>query len=96
MINEKGMYLDYTVAHEDSVWKIRCEPGVTDVLEEIPDTSGFLVWFDAVNFWFDRPDVSANGPWPHEYHLVFIGPMNQMNVDGNQAISWVSDGSWPV
>ncbi|KAF2227131.1 hypothetical protein BDZ85DRAFT_279023 [Elsinoe ampelina] len=49
-INNKGMCLDYAVAHEDFVWDVRAEPGVVGTFEEVLGTKDLIVSFDAVNF----------------------------------------------
>lgn len=67
MINEKGMCLDYAVAHEDFVWEVRSEPGVVGAFEKVLKTEDLIVSFDAVNFGFpNRKDLPANKPWPHQ------------------------------
>ncbi|KAI9661855.1 MAG: hypothetical protein M1821_009094 [Bathelium mastoideum] len=66
-INEKGMCLDYAVAHEDFVWEVRAEPGVVGTFERVFDTQDLIVSFDAINFGFpNRTDIAPNKPWPHQ------------------------------
>ncbi|TKX19833.1 hypothetical protein C1H76_8031 [Elsinoe australis] len=66
-INNKGMCLDYAVAHEDFVWDVRAEPGVVGVFEEVLGTEDLIVSFDAVNFGLSgRKDLPPNKPWPHQ------------------------------
>lgn len=66
-INNKGMCLDYAVAHEDFVWDIRSEPGVVGAFEQWLKTEDLIVSFDAVNFGLTgRKDLAPNTPWPHQ------------------------------
>ena len=66
-INNKGMCLDYAVAHEDFVWEVRAEPGVVGAFEKILGTKDLIVSFDAVNFGLaGRKDLEPNVPWPHQ------------------------------
>ncbi|TKX19248.1 hypothetical protein C1H76_8626 [Elsinoe australis] len=66
VINEKGMVLNYAVSHEDWAWKIRSEPGVVDAFAKVYQTEDLIVSFDAINFQFNRTDLPANKPWPHQ------------------------------
>ncbi|KAF4551084.1 Hypothetical protein D9617_14g075400 [Elsinoe fawcettii] len=66
IISEKGMVLNYAVSHEDWAWKIRSEPGVVDAFAKVYQTEDLLVSFDAINFQFNRSDLPANKPWPHQ------------------------------
>lgn len=66
-INNKGMCLDYAVAHEDFVWEVRAEPGVVGTFEKVLGTKDLIVSFDAVNFGLaGRKDLEPNVPWPHQ------------------------------
>ncbi|KAI4735403.1 hypothetical protein E4T50_14086 [Aureobasidium sp. EXF-12298] len=66
-INNKGMCLDYAIAHEDFVWDIRSEPGVVGAFEQWLKTEDLIVSFDAVNFGLTgRKDLAPNSPWPHQ------------------------------
>ncbi|KAI4851181.1 hypothetical protein E4T45_05185 [Aureobasidium sp. EXF-8846] len=66
-INNKGMCLDYAIAHEDFVWDVRSEPGVVGAFEQWLKTEDLIVSFDAVNFGLTgRKDLSPNTPWPHQ------------------------------
>ncbi|KAH9842200.1 Phytanoyl-CoA dioxygenase [Teratosphaeria destructans] len=67
VINEKGMCMSYSVAHEDFVWRVRSEPGVIDAFATVYDDQDLIVSFDAVNFGFgNRKDLPPNKPWPHQ------------------------------
>ncbi|KAL4748569.1 hypothetical protein BDW72DRAFT_195692 [Aspergillus terricola var. indicus] len=66
-INEKGMCMHYSVAHEKFVWDVRSEPGVVEAFEKVYNDKDLIVSFDAVNFGFpNRTDLPPNKPWPHQ------------------------------
>lgn len=54
VINEKGMCLQYAVAHERFTWDVRSEPGVIEAFEKVYDDKDLIVSFDAVNFGFPK------------------------------------------
>jgi hypothetical protein len=67
IINEKGMCMNYGLAHEKFMWDIRTEAGVREVFEKVYGTEDLLVSFDAANFTFpNRTDIPSNKPWPHQ------------------------------
>ncbi|KAN0122959.1 hypothetical protein V8E51_001285 [Hyaloscypha variabilis] len=67
IINEKGMCMNYGLAHEKFMWDIRTEAGVREVFEKVYGTEDLLVSFDAANFTFpNRTDIPPNKPWPHQ------------------------------
>ncbi|KAJ6015937.1 hypothetical protein N7540_010528 [Penicillium herquei] len=67
VINEKGMCLNYGLAHEDFVWGVRSEPGVVGAFEKVYNDEDLIVSFDASNFQFpNRTDLPPNKPWPHQ------------------------------
>jgi hypothetical protein len=67
VINEKGMCLHYAVSHENFAWKVRTEPKVVSVFQEIYEDKDLIVSFDAINFGFpNRTDLPPNKPWPHQ------------------------------
>ncbi|CBF78811.1 uncharacterized protein ANIA_07227 [Aspergillus nidulans FGSC A4] len=67
LINEKGMCMHYSVAHEKFVWDVRSEPGVVEAFEKVYNNKDLIVSFDAVNFGFpNRTDLPPNKPWPHQ------------------------------
>lgn len=59
--------MNYGVAHEDFVWKVRAERGVVEAFETVYNDKDLIVSFDAVNFGFpNRTDLPKNKPWPHQ------------------------------
>ncbi|ORY32186.1 hypothetical protein BCR39DRAFT_504505 [Naematelia encephala] len=66
-----GLYNQYCCAHEDWVWRVRCEPAVLECFKELWGTDELLVSFDAVNVTFPygehgRTDEAWVDPWPHQ------------------------------
>lgn len=68
---EKGLYNRYSVNHEDFVWKIRTQPGILKVFEQVWGTDDLIASFDGMNVSlpinerFGRTDIAPTKPWPH-------------------------------
>ncbi|KIR55925.1 hypothetical protein I315_01807 [Cryptococcus gattii Ru294] len=66
-----GLYNRYSVNHEAFVWKIRTDPGIRKIFEQIWDTDDLIVSFDGMNASLPindqtgRTDIKATAPWPH-------------------------------
>ncbi|KAK1070466.1 hypothetical protein LTR12_008729 [Friedmanniomyces endolithicus] len=66
-----GLYNRYSVNHEAFVWKIRTEPGIIKVFEQIWGTEDLITSFDGLNVSLPvnpktgRTDISETAPWPH-------------------------------
>lgn len=71
IINEKGMCLHYGLPHENFVWGVRSEPGVTGAFEKIYDDEDLIVSFDAINFQFPKYDLM-------EFHVQLSSFFNNL------------------
>ncbi|OXH42290.1 hypothetical protein J008_00054 [Cryptococcus neoformans] len=66
-----GLYNRYSVNHEAFVWKIRTDPGIRKIFEEIWETDDLIVSFDGMNASLPindqtgRTDIKPTAPWPH-------------------------------
>ncbi|WWC91493.1 uncharacterized protein L201_006439 [Kwoniella dendrophila CBS 6074] len=66
-----GLYNRYSVNHEDFVWKIRTEPAIIKIFEQIWGTQDLIASFDGMNASLPindksgRTDIKATSPWPH-------------------------------
>ncbi|KAK4579943.1 hypothetical protein LTR86_000144 [Recurvomyces mirabilis] len=66
-----GLYNRYGVNHESFVWKIRTEPGVLKVFEQVWGTDDLIASFDGLNITLPvnaktgRTDIEKTSPWPH-------------------------------
>ncbi|WVR06641.1 hypothetical protein IAU60_003673 [Kwoniella sp. DSM 27419] len=66
--NRGGLFNRHGVAHEQWVWDIRAEEGVTDAFAKIWGTDELLVSFDGVNVSLPFTDEDMGdraAPWPH-------------------------------
>lgn len=69
--HEKGLYNRYSVNHEAFVWKIRTEPGILKVFEQVWGTDDLIASFDGMNISLPvnpetgRVDVEETKPWEH-------------------------------
>ncbi|WVQ82428.1 hypothetical protein IAT38_004556 [Cryptococcus sp. DSM 104549] len=66
-----GLYNRYSVNHEAFVWKIRTEPAIVKLFEQIWGTDDLIASFDGMNASLPinsetgRTDISTTSPWPH-------------------------------
>ncbi|BEJ15636.1 hypothetical protein CspHIS471_0502410 [Cutaneotrichosporon sp. HIS471] len=66
-----GLYNRYAVNHEDFVWRIRIQPGILNVFNQIWGTDDLITSFDGMNTSIPinptsgRTDISPTPAWPH-------------------------------
>ncbi|BEI92616.1 uncharacterized protein CcaverHIS019_0502440 [Cutaneotrichosporon cavernicola] len=66
-----GLYNRYAVNHEAFVWRIRTQPGILDVFNQIWGTDDLIASFDGMNTSIPinaisgRTDISQTPAWPH-------------------------------
>ncbi|WWC71807.1 uncharacterized protein I206_105766 [Kwoniella pini CBS 10737] len=66
-----GLYNRYSVNHEDFVWKIRTQPAIIKIFEQIWGTKDLIASFDGMNASLPinektgRTDIEPTLPWPH-------------------------------
>ncbi|KAK4611586.1 hypothetical protein CLAFUW4_12679 [Fulvia fulva] len=69
--HRNGLYNRYCVNHEDFVWKIRAEPNIVKVFEQVWGTDDLIASFDGMNVSLPvndktgRTDVEITEAWPH-------------------------------
>ncbi|EMC99729.1 hypothetical protein BAUCODRAFT_348165 [Baudoinia panamericana UAMH 10762] len=67
-----GLYNRYSVNHEAFVWKIRTEPGIIKIFEQIWRTDDLIASFDGINVTLPinaatgRKDMEPTTPWPRK------------------------------
>jgi len=65
--------MNYGAPHEDFVWAIRSEEGVTSAFEKVYNDKDLIVSFDAINYGFaNRTNLPPNNPWPHQDQVRFF------------------------
>ncbi|RSH91688.1 hypothetical protein EHS25_009057 [Saitozyma podzolica] len=66
-----GLYNRYSVNHEDFVWRIRTQPGILKVFEQVWGTDDLIASFDGMNASLPinaktgRNDIEPTKAWPH-------------------------------
>ncbi|KAK6909667.1 hypothetical protein L486_00686 [Kwoniella mangroviensis CBS 10435] len=87
-----GLYNRYSVNHEDFVWKIRTEPAIIKIFEQIWGTEDLIASFDGMNASLPinpktgRKDISTTKAWPH----IDQNPRTVQNFELYQGIANLS------